>query len=425
MPRDGRLESPNLFLLRDGTVDAKGAHCFGEEYTMAIATPLEAPSHSSLAAFLRANAGEILCAWDAFAATVEHDGVELDLKGLRDHAAQILDAIADDMDQPQSPSAQVAKSRGEIIVLPGAADTAAETHAERRIDAGFAIGAMITEYRALRASVLRLWSQRTEQAKLGDIEEITRFNEAIDQAIAESVSRYTLQTKRASDLFMGVLGHDIRNPLGTILMSTEFLVHSGKLEAAAAVPIRKSVERIRLLTEQVIDVTRGQTGQAMPLRPSVFDLAELAAEILIETRIRHPDANLQLQVGEGRFDGAWDKGRLGQLLSNLLANAVQYGTRGEPIVLRLAASVDTVTAEVHNVGPVIPREDRRRIFDALARGVADRQETHRPEGLGLGLYICKEIVLAHGGEIAVRSNPADGTRFTVGLPVSGPRKTAH
>lgn len=375
-------------------------------------------SHSSFAAFLRDNAEEILSAWDEFASTVEHAGIELDMKGLRDHAGQILDAIAHDMEQPQSDSARIAKSRGEIGGVAGAADTAAETHADTRIEAGFAIGAMITEYRALRASVLRLWSQRREPATLRDIEQITRFNEAIDQAIAESVSRYTMQTKRASDLFIGVLGHDIRNPLGTIMMATEYLVRSGKLEAAAARPIQQSVNRIRVLTEQVVDVTRGQTGRAMPIERMPLDLADVAADIVIETRIRQPDANLHLEVGDGAFVGQWDGGRMGQLFSNLLANAVQYGERGTPVVLALRRSDASVVAEVRNRGPVIPLADRRRIFEALARGTSQAADRRQSEGLGLGLYICKEIVLAHGGSIDVRSDSAEGTRFVVELPLS-------
>lgn len=374
--------------------------------------------HSSFAAFLRDHAEEILSAWDDFASTVEHGGMELDMKGLRDHAGQILDAIAHDMDQPQSDSAQIAKSRGEIEGVAGAADTAAETHADTRMEAGFAIGAMITEYRALRASVLRLWSQRREPATLRDIEQITRFNEAIDQAIAESVSRYTMQTKRAGDLFIGVLGHDIRNPLGTIMMATEYLVRSGKLEAASARPIQQSVNRIRVLTEQVVDVTRGQTGRAMPIRRTPLNLADVATDIVIETRIRHPDANLQLEVGDGDFTGEWDGGRMGQLFSNLLANAVQYGARGIPIVLALRRSGTSVGVEVRNRGPVIPQADRRRIFEALARGTSQAAERRQNEGLGLGLYICKEIVLAHGGSIDVRSDSAEGTRFIVDLPLS-------
>lgn len=388
------------------------------------ASAISPHSPSSFAAFLRDNAEEILSAWDDFASTVEHGGIELDMKGLRDHAGQILDAIAHDMEQPQSDSAQIAKSRGEIEGVAGAADTAAETHADTRMEAGFAIGAMITEYRALRASVLRLWSQRQEPATLRDIVQITRFNEAIDQAIAESVSRYTMQTKRASDLFIGVLGHDIRNPLGTIMMATGYLVRSGKLEAASARPIQQSVNRIRVLIEQVVDLTRGQTGRAMPIVRTPLNLADVAADIVIETRIRHPDANLQLEVGDGEFAGEWDGGRMGQLFSNLLANAVQYGARDTPIVLALRRSQASVTAEVRNHGPVIPLAHRGRIFEALARGTSQAAERRQSEGLGLGLYICKEIVLAHGGSIDVRSDSAEGTRFIVDLPLSSSMEPA-
>lgn len=381
--------------------------------------PVSSPhACGSFAAFLRENAKEILSAWDEFAATVEHGGNELDMKGLRDHAGQILEAIAHDMDQPQSDSAQLAKSRGEIDAAAGVGDTAAEAHADTRIEAGFAIGAMITEYRALRASVLRLWSQRREPAALRDIEQITRFNEAIDQAIAESVSRYTMQTKKASDLFIGVLGHDIRNPLGTIMMATAYLVRSGKLEAASARPIQQSVNRIRALTEQIVDVTRGQTGRAMPISRTPLNLADVAADIVIETRIRHPDSNLELEVGDAEFNGEWDRGRMGQLFSNLLANAVQYGARDTPIVLALRRSEANVIAEVRNRGPVIPLADRRRIFEALARGASQAADRRQDEGLGLGLYICKEIVLAHGGSIDVRSDLVEGTRFIVELPLS-------
>src|SRR5215218_7020751 len=111
-----------------------------------------------LSDFIREHAEEILATWDEFAATVPHSGKELDPKALRDHASQILLAIAADLEQPQSVAQQIAKSRGEASRDTESDDTAAETHADTRIIAGFAIDAMLTEYRALRASVLRLWA---------------------------------------------------------------------------------------------------------------------------------------------------------------------------------------------------------------------------------------------------------------------------
>jgi hypothetical protein len=116
-----------------------------------------------LSHFLRTHSEQILLAWDEFAATVSHSGKPMDQKALRDHAAQILSAIADDLDLPQTAAEQVAKSRGEAEREPGSADTAAETHADTRIVAGFGIDAMLTEYRALRASVLSMWAKASSK----------------------------------------------------------------------------------------------------------------------------------------------------------------------------------------------------------------------------------------------------------------------
>jgi len=143
-----------------------------------------------LSDFLRTHSEQILLAWDEFAATVSHTGKTMDQKALRDHAAQILSEIADDLDMPQTPAQQRSKSRGEDEREPGSADTAAETHADTRIVAGFGIDAMLTEYRALRASVLSMWAKASSKEEvLDELQQLTRFNEAIDQAITESVAR--------------------------------------------------------------------------------------------------------------------------------------------------------------------------------------------------------------------------------------------
>jgi signal transduction histidine kinase len=112
---------------------------------------------------------------------------------------------------------------------------------------------------------------------------------------------------------------------------------------------------------------------------------------------------------------------MGQLLSNLLANAISYGAMGEPVTVHMSEDPHEVFFSVHNSGHPIPQDEQERIFRPLVRGsVADKQERREPGGLGLGLYICQEIVRSHGGTMAVRSSQATGTSFNVKLPRKAP-----
>jgi signal transduction histidine kinase len=372
-----------------------------------------------LSEFIRQHADQILATWDEFASTVTHSGKALDQKALRDHAAQILLAIAADLEQPQSDAQQLAKSRGEAGRGQQAEDTAAETHADTRIVAGFAIDAMLTEYRALRASVLRLWAaSKGEETHADELEQLMRFNEAVDQAITESVARYTEQVQRYTNLFMGMLGHDIRNPLGTITMSAELLVRSGQLQRKAAEPIVQGARRIQGIVELIVDFSRAQSNGVMPITPRPSNLRPLFDAVLAETQVRHPSTEFML-LAEGDLQGVWDEGRLAQLLSNLLENAVSYGARGQPVAVTLRGEGAEVLFSVHNTGKVIPAQDRERIFEPRSRGsVLDEQRA--PNGLGLGLYICREILRAHNGTLSVRSTAHDGTTFTARLPRQQP-----
>jgi signal transduction histidine kinase len=369
-----------------------------------------------LSEFLRLHAEQILLAWDEFAATVSHGGVSMDQAGLRDHAAQILKEIADDLDEPQSPAEQIAKSRGEEEKPSGAPDTAAETHADTRIVAGFGIDAMLTEYRALRASVLRMWAETRADGAAGDeLQQLTRFNEAIDQAITESVARYTEQVERSTNLFMGMLGHDIRNPLGTIRLSAELLTRSGQVSHKAAEPIVNAAKRIQGIVELIVDFSRAQSAGTMPIELVPGHIGAIVADVLAETRIRHPGTNFMLHADTTDTHGDWDEGRIGQLLSNLLENAVLYGARDAPVTVFLGSDQDHVSLGVNNTGKIIPLDDRERIFEPRHRGIGD-EEQRTSSGLGLGLYICREIVRAHNGTLSVRSNEAEGTTFTARLP---------
>lgn len=367
-----------------------------------------------LSSFLVEHAEEILREWDAFAASVAHQGKELDQKALRDHAGEILRAIALDLERPQNEEQQLAKSKGVGRREP--APSPAETHADFRIMSGFAIDAMITEYRALRASVLKQWAKSSGSGP-ADIEDMTRFNEAIDQAIAESVSRYTHQTKRSTDLFIGILGHDIRNPLGTIVLSAEILSRSPQTPQKVVTTIINSAVRINGLIEQVVDFSRAQADGAMPIHRIPGDLHEQLLKVVQETQALHPGRAIVIRH-TGDFAGRWDEGRVGQLLSNLLGNALRYGDDEGEVTVDMWADEKNAFFSVHNVGVAIPEQDRVRIFQPLARGSAieDKTDQRDPAGLGLGLYICREIVRSHGGTLTLKSSDGAGTTFTVSLP---------
>ena len=372
-------------------------------------------SYLTLSEFISVHSDEILAAWDEFAATLAHQGTPLDKRGLRDHAAQILATIALDLEQPQSAAEQAAKSKGQGNHEVGR--TAAEVHADFRMLAGFPIDAMITEYRALRASVLRIWTNAGGGTSARDLRDLTRFNEAVDQSIAESVIRYTDQTRRSTDLFIGILGHDIRNPLGTIVMSMEVLVRSGQLNARAAEPIVNSAVRINSIIEQVVDFARAQADGLMPIQRRPGNLALQLLKVVQETQVRYPGRTLKLEQS-GNFDGSWDEGRIGQLLSNLLGNAFLYGFRQGDVTIRMTAAAQEVSFSVHNEGPAISLRDQERMFEPMVRNAIRGGEGERrePVGLGLGLYICREIVMAHGGTLAIESEEEKGTAFIVTLP---------
>ena len=368
-----------------------------------------------LSTHLRVNAEEILTAWDAFAATLVQDGSMMDLATLRDHAGEILSAIADELDRPPvdgNPDTPPDAEEGASEDL----EAAAEIHADTRMVSGFAIDAMITEYRAFRTSVVRLWLAAGGGHQPQDMQDLLRFHASMDQAIADSVARYTDQTRKSTDLFIGILGHDIRNPLGTISMSAQYLVRSGKLAASAAETIINSVVRINSVIEHVVDFTRVQSEGMMPIKPVPGDLADQFTKVLAETRVRYPRSQLSME-STGDFNGFWDEGRMGQLLSNLLTNALTHGV--EPVTVRLWEEAKGVAFSVHNLGTPIPLQEQRLIFRPLVRGMATGQgERRETSGLGLGLFICQEIVRAHGGSLDVTSTAADGTRFTVHLPRS-------
>lgn len=209
----------------------------------------------------------ILQAWEDFAATVVPAAHTMNSLELRDHAGQMLAAIAKDLRTSQTLKQQIVKSHGKASVVQG--ETAAEIHALTRLMSGFTIDQMISEYRALRTSVLMLWSGHIKERVQFELEDMTRFNEAIDQALAESVARYSQAVRESQNIFLAILGHDLRTPLGAIGMAAELLTHNKELDSRhhkIMSRIDSSVGRAKNIVETLLDFTRSHLGGGIPIK---------------------------------------------------------------------------------------------------------------------------------------------------------------
>lgn len=217
------------------------------------------------------------------------------------------------------------------------------------------------------------------------------------------------------DRILGVLSHDLRNPLGVILMSAELLGRGGPLSARQQRSVRRMVDNARRVDHMVrdlLDYTRSRQRQTLPILPRKGDLLELCHQVLDGLRVLHPGVKLHCKA-EGRTDGWFDPERAGQVISNLVTNAIVHGDDGAPVTVSLRGTDGEVWMDVHNQGPPIPETLLPNVFDAFRRGAGQAKGT---SGLGLGLFISQQIVAAHGGSIEVRSKEGQGTTLRVRWP---------
>lgn len=370
-----------------------------------------------LADFIDREERRILSEWEAFAATRLPAASSMTAWELRNHASQILHAISADLRTAQSGPEQIAKSQGLAPVLAQTPHTAAQVHGIMRARSGFDINQMVSEYRALRASVLRLWASSHDPADLpGVIEDMIRFNEAIDQAIAESVALFTEEVERGRNLFLGVLGHELRSPLNAIRMTARYLSRiTERAEVTEAVGhLSRGGERMKGLLDDLLVYSRSRLYLGIVVRPTQSDLAQICASVMEELRVTDPDSDARMEV-TGEVSGFWDARRLHQVLSNLLGNAMSYRAPGTPVVVNLTGSADEVTVAVSNAGPMIPEETLRTLFEPLQRGRGAGWSREEGSHLGLGLFVAREIVKAHRGRLEAVSREGE-TVFEMRLP---------
>lgn len=369
-----------------------------------------------LSSFIRENPGPIIEEWETFAGTLAPASESTSPLSLRNHIQYILQFIADDIDSPQTDAEQVTKSRGEKAKP--SPDSVAEVHAALRQAGGFNMDQMVSEYRALRASVVKLWGAQAIETTAQDIIDLTRFNEAIDQELTESISYYSSKVERSRNLFLGILGHDLRNPIGAMNMSAELIGRIGSLSERQRMLVSQislSATRATEILNQLLDLTRVRLGSGLRVIRKQMDMSFVARQLVDEMRAAHPERPFTV-AASGDTEGKWDRPRIGQVFSNLLGNAVQYGFRDLPINVSIIGEADEVIVSVHNDGVPISEGAVVQIFDALVRSGEGENAELQSNNLGLGLYITKEIVSAHGGTIKVTSSEKLGTTFTAIFP---------
>lgn len=235
------------------------------------------------------------------------------------------------------------------------------------------------------------------------------------------------RSDRFRDELLGVVSHDLRNPLNALTLSARALLREPTLaprERRQAERIAASGARMARMISELLDLTRSRLGGGIPVHPSPGDLFALCREAAEEAAVANRAEGRILLRTQGDGAGAWDASRMGQVVSNLVGNALRYSPPGSPVTVRMDGSGPGVVLEVHNAGEPIPPELLPRLFEPFHRGPSEAASGAAHDGLGLGLYIVQQIVRAHGGSVEVRSTSRDGTTFTVHLPRGAHRPPA-
>lgn len=290
---------------------------------------------------------------------------------------------------------------------------------------------------ALKKRVIEQGESVTEELDLTLDSSVRHFREAIEPtrdqkghivgiigAATDITEQQTMKQRLTDDVrfrerMMGVLGHDLRNPLNAITMSSDLLLRRAERlpeDREQVKRIRRAADRMMEMIETLLDFTRLRFG-AFPLSFHPADLGEIALDVVEEMRSGQPDRTIELRV-QGDPRGNWDPARVSQAVGNLVGNALAYSEPGAPVTIDVAGKDDIVTLTVNNRGTPIPASFMAVIFEPFRRDVHDRDRS--PHGLGLGLYIVQQIVLAHRGAIQVESNHDTGTTFTMLLPRACP-----
>lgn len=378
--------------------------------------------------FLRRERDHIMSEWER-AIREAPQRISLEDSALRNDLPEFLDALAAWVQSEEEPVGGILR------------DVPAK-HAKQRFKSAYELAQVISEFRVLRATILRLLLQAEAiERKRADVQadterrvvELARLHAGLDQAISESVESFVGEREHIRERFIGVLGHDLRAPLGSILMTADHMLRSGRLQPGldkAAGRIARNAARMSRMVRDLLDLARGRLADGIPITASHIDMGEVCRAAADDAAITHPGREITTETSSELW-GDWDRDRAIQAVGNLIGNALQYGH--DPVTIRVTSDADDVVVNVTNRGEPIPQDHLSRLFDPFQRGEAGAETdaaSERREGLGLGLYIVSEIMRAHGGSVAVASSTERGTTFTLTWPrtkarhLVGPRSPA-
>jgi signal transduction histidine kinase len=363
-----------------------------------------------LAEFIRINNDQILQEWEEFARKISDTA--LPRWALRDHAGAIIKFTSERMEAAAPPVQQrlTAAAEGEP---PRPIQSVTDVHVKLRIDSGFDLAEIIAEYCALRACVIRLWRERDPESFHDGSLEVTRFAEVVDENITAAAANYIERESQYRDRFLGILGHDLRNPINAIVSNATLLGQLGSSEQQLKIVARilNSARQLTSMANDILDFARGRLDSPMPLTLAAANMGAIVREVIDQVQVVNPIFLIESALS-GDLSGNWDADRLKQMITNLLLNAIQHGT-GREVQVTAKGDESVVELQVHNQGPALPQDLLPTIFDPLVRGSSPSQDS---TSLGLGLFIVNEIVSAHKGTIAVSSSENAGTTFVVRLP---------
>jgi signal transduction histidine kinase len=253
-----------------------------------------------------------------------------------------------------------------------------------------------------------------------DVTDVVHGRQASERARhqAEEAERTQRAVLEFQERFVAVLGHDLRNPIASVNMAAGLLQERAALANDSntlriVTRIASSTRRMAHMVAQIMDLSRSRLAGGFEVTPVAHDLRDILSGVVDELRTAHPSRLIELECAP--LCGSWDRERLEQVFSNLIGNAIHYGLEARPITIQVEHDDDAVRVEVHNDGVPIAEALRSQLFDPFRRGERSSLDG-KTRGLGLGLYISRELVVAHGGDITVQSDAQHGTTFRVSLP---------